>query len=49
MSRFAYIVEVDAPTKEQADQVMAERVLPEEEYDFVGDYSIAYRDVEQDG
>lgn len=42
MSSFEYRVHVEAPTQAQADQIMAERLLPEERYDFVDDYSINY-------
>lgn len=38
--RFAYIVWVDCATADEAEQVMGERLGPDEDYGF--DYSLTY-------
>lgn len=40
MTTFEYVVHVDAATREQADQVMAERLNPDEDYGFP--YAVGY-------
>lgn len=40
MPEYVYQVTVEADTEEQADTVMAERILPEEDYGF--DYGIVH-------
>lgn len=40
MSTFEYVVRIDAATREQADQVMAERLDHDENYGFP--YTVGY-------
>lgn len=43
MARFTVQVEIDCDTLAQAQQVIAERISPDEDYGF--DYTIGYREV----
>lgn len=43
MARFTVQVEIDCDTLEEAEQVIAERIGPDEDYGF--EYQISYRDV----
>jgi hypothetical protein len=47
MKAFQYVVTVECETQEQADQVMAERLTPEEDYGFT--YEVGYEKAEDKG